>query len=112
MSEQQAEALDMVHFAAVDNSLEIKLQTGDIEIFNNLALFHARKGFVDDSSGHRHMIRLWLKCKNRAWKGPEVIEQSGWEIYSKDSPFRSKPLWDIFVSPPLTRGTFQRMSCN
>ena len=47
MSEEQAEALDAVHFIAQKHQLKIALQPGDIEIFNNLALFHARDGFVD-----------------------------------------------------------------
>lgn len=47
MTEEQAEAIDAVHFTDVKHQLAINLRPGDIEIFNNMALFHARKGFVD-----------------------------------------------------------------
>jgi hypothetical protein len=112
MSEEQAEALDSVHFTAEKHQLELTLQRGDIELLNNFALFHARRGFVDDPSASRHIIRLWLRNRERAWELPEVIEKSGREIYDIDSEYRAKPVWDINWSPPLGRGPYKRMECN
>jgi hypothetical protein len=112
MTETQAEALDMVHFTAEAHAFKLHLQRGDIEIVNNFAMFHARRGFVDDPSASRHLIRLWLRSGKYAWESPEAISNSGREIYDVESVFRSKPVWDINWSPPLGRGTFKRMDCN
>jgi hypothetical protein len=111
MTEVQAEALDMVHFTAKAHAVEIKLQRGDIEIFNNHALMHARSSFADGEAGKRHLVRLWLKSGERSWPTPAALEESSWEIYG-DSEFRKNPIWDIDRSPPQTRGTRRRMKCN
>ena len=112
MTEIQAEALDMVHFIAEKHQLSIQLQRGDIELINNFALFHARRGFVDDASSCRHMMRLWLKNEKYAWEAPEVVANSSREIYDQNGEFRSIPVWDIATSPPLGRGKYKRMECN
>ncbi|KAM0418880.1 hypothetical protein ACHAPT_012145 [Fusarium lateritium] len=92
ITEEQAEALDMVHFTAEKHALEVHLQQGDIELVNNFAMFHARRGFVDDPSAHRHLMRLWLRSSDRAWVSPEVVAHSSREIYDADGEFRSKPV--------------------
>lgn len=112
MTEEQAEALDKVHFTARDNALKIKLQRGDIELINNFAMFHARESFVDNGSGKRHMMRLWLRSSTRQWEKPSVVASSSAEIYDTTSEFRANPVWDIFWSPPLGRNTHRRMNCN
>ena len=112
MTEIQAEALDAVHFTAEKHQLELTLQRGDIELLNNFALFHARRGFVDDPSANRHFIRLWLRNEEKKWEVPEVVRRSAEEIYDKNGPFRSKPIWDIDWSPPIGRGPYKRMECN
>ena len=112
MTEVQAEALDMVHFTAEKHQLALRLQRGDIELINNFALFHARRGFVDDMSSRRHMMRLWLKSGKYAWEAPNIVANSSREIYDTQSEFRSKPIWDFVTSPPLGRGTYKRMDCN
>jgi hypothetical protein len=109
MTEAQAEALDMVHFTAEEHALELRLQVGDIELINNFALFHARRGFIDDPSASRHMIRLWLRNEKYAWEAPEVIAKSCSEIFDVSRGIRSEPVYDIYWSPPLNRGTFKRM---
>jgi len=111
MTELQAEALDLVHFTAEANAVTIKLEVGDIELFNNFGNFHARNGFVDGTTGQRHMIRLWLKNRELAWKTPEPLLKSSWEIFG-DSEFRAKPIWDIHKSPPQSRNLHRRMSCH
>lgn len=111
MTEVQAEALDMVHFIAKKHAIELKLKRGDLEIFNNHALMHARSSFIDDDSGKRHLIRLWLKSDDHAWTTPLALEESSFEIYG-ESEFRRNPVWDIERSPPQTRGTLRRMKCN
>jgi hypothetical protein len=111
MTEIQAEALDMVHFTAAKHQLQIKLQPGDIEIFNNMALFHARNGFVDDPAHRRHAIRLWLKNEKMAWKRPEALQSQARELYDKDS-FRANARWDVDRAPMVPRVITRHMTCS
>lgn len=48
ITEAQAEALDMLHFLAEKFSLTLDFQKGDVQYVNNLSIFHARDGFVDE----------------------------------------------------------------
>ena len=111
MTEVQAEALDMVHFTAKAHQLSIKLERGDIEIFNNFAMFHARNGFVDDRSSTRHMVRLWLKSKNFAWPTPEPLIQTSKELYGA-SELRATGKWDVHRAPPINRVLTEKMACS
>lgn len=111
MTEIQAEALDMVHFTAQKHKLSIKIERGDIEIFNNMAMFHAREGFVDDGSQKRHFIRLWLKNAKLAWKTPEGLQSQTSELYNK-SGLDSFPRWDITRAPFVPRVITRHMQCS
>ncbi|EUC40779.1 hypothetical protein COCMIDRAFT_40948 [Bipolaris oryzae ATCC 44560] len=134
MSERQAEALDAVHFTAVKHQLKIALQPGDVEIFNNLALFHAREGFtdsgrqdardiVDDSdsfsptkrslNGTRHMLRLWLRSSDEelAWPMPKVLEKNSELIY-RDSEAKRLGKWDVHRAPTINRKLTRHFKCS
>lgn len=50
ITEAQAEALDALHFLAEKNRLMLDFRVGDVQFVNNLSIFHARDGFVDDAS--------------------------------------------------------------
>jgi alpha-ketoglutarate-dependent taurine dioxygenase len=47
ITEQQAEALDALHFLAEKFCVTLDFQKGDVQYVNNLSIFHARDGFVD-----------------------------------------------------------------
>ncbi|KAF2658093.1 Clavaminate synthase-like protein [Lophiostoma macrostomum CBS 122681] len=83
ITEAQAEALDALHFTASKHALTLDFQKGDIQFVNNLSIFHARNGFVDDSeSGKvRHLVRLWLRDEEFAWKTPEQLKQRWSGLY-------------------------------
>jgi hypothetical protein len=49
ISEAQAEALDTLHFIGEKFCVNTEFQRGDIQFVNNLAVFHARDGFVDSA---------------------------------------------------------------
>ena len=66
MTEEQAEAIDTVHFTAVKNQLVIKLEPGDIEIFNKMALLHARNGFKVTDEAEAHTLVHDSDVTNRA----------------------------------------------
>ncbi|KAG5642401.1 hypothetical protein DXG03_002833 [Asterophora parasitica] len=49
ITEEQAEALDAVHFLAEKYSLGLNFQKGDIQYINSMGLLHARDAFRDDA---------------------------------------------------------------
>ena len=63
MTEDQAEALDAVHFTAEKHCISLDCKRGDMQFWNNLVLLHAREGFKDDpeKGKKRHLLRLWLR---------------------------------------------------
>lgn len=83
MSEDQAEALDAVHFAAEKHSISLECKRGDMQFWNNLALLHAREGFKDDREQGRvrHLLRLWLKRDDSPWKSPQPLHDLLDEVY-------------------------------
>ncbi|KAK4449882.1 hypothetical protein QBC34DRAFT_462546 [Podospora aff. communis PSN243] len=111
MTEIQAEALDTVYFLAKQHALEITLRKGDIQIFNNFAMLHARSSFVDgEINNKRHMLRLWLRNEERKWATPRALERLSWECYG-DHEWRRNAVWDVERSPPELRVNFRRASC-
>jgi hypothetical protein len=70
------EAINAIHFAAERHALSMKLQPGDLLVWNNLALMHGRTGFTDSPENKRHLIRLWLRneATENAWPIPENLQ--------------------------------------
>ncbi|KAK0636572.1 hypothetical protein B0T17DRAFT_596036 [Bombardia bombarda] len=110
MTELQAEALDTVYFLAKEHAVEITLRKGDMQIFNNFAMLHARSSFVDDETARRHMLRLWLRNEERMWPTPPALEAVSFECYG-DNEYRRNMVWDIEQSPPELRIKHRRASC-
>ena len=50
ITEAQAEALDTLHFTGEKYCVNTEFQKGDIQYVNNLSIFHARDGYVDEGS--------------------------------------------------------------
>jgi alpha-ketoglutarate-dependent taurine dioxygenase len=48
ITEAQAEALDTLHFIGERFCVNTEFQKGDIQYVNNLNIFHARDGFVNE----------------------------------------------------------------
>lgn len=97
ITEEQAEALDIVHFTAEKNSFSVQLKRGDMQFLNNLAVFHARQAFTDDSDEigqKRHILRLWLRNEKYAWKTPDYLKDSWFEVYG-ESERMGKACWMI-----------------
>ncbi|KAJ5658461.1 uncharacterized protein N7484_002110 [Penicillium longicatenatum] len=83
ITEAQAEALDALHFLAEEHSAALDFQKGDVQYVNNLSIFHARNGFKDAPGKERHLLRLWLRDPENAWKTPEPL-QHRWDILFKN----------------------------
>ncbi|KAH8654984.1 hypothetical protein BGZ60DRAFT_418179 [Tricladium varicosporioides] len=99
ITEEQAEALDALHFLAERFSLTLDFQKGDIQFINNLALFHARDGFVDELGNERHLLRLWLRDSELAWETPVPLQERWDELY-KDVTEEEQ----VFSLEPKIRG--------
>ncbi|KAF7294661.1 Clavaminate synthase-like protein [Mycena indigotica] len=92
ISEAQAEALDMLHFLAEKHSLGLNFQKGDIQYINSMGLLHARDAFVDDPEHTRHLVRLWLRNDELAWKTPKPLEKTWALLYSVAANAQRFPL--------------------
>ncbi|KAF2104879.1 Clavaminate synthase-like protein [Rhizodiscina lignyota] len=111
MTEVQAEALDMVHFTAVEHKLTMQLQRGDIQLINNLAVFHARSGFRDTPMQKRHIMRLWLRNEELAWQTPEGLQRTWFEKYG-DSERRKIAKWNAYAGATRERILSRSHSCS
>ncbi|KAJ6438151.1 taurine catabolism dioxygenase [Purpureocillium lavendulum] len=78
ITEAQAEALDALHYTAEKHAVALEFRPGDIQFVNNLSIFHARGSFRDSAHKQRHLVRLWLRDSELAWKIPEAL-QSRWD---------------------------------
>lgn len=71
LTEAQLYALEAVSKSAARAELQLKLETGDMLFFNNLALLHRRDSYTDDDESSRHMVRLWLRSQRLGWAIPD-----------------------------------------
>ncbi|PSN62494.1 Clavaminate synthase-like protein [Corynespora cassiicola Philippines] len=83
ITEAQAEALDTLHFLAEKHALGLDFKKGDIQFANNLSIFHARDGFTNTADRQRHLVRLWLRDPELAWKTPDALVDR-WDKVYKD----------------------------
>ncbi|KAF1956500.1 Clavaminate synthase-like protein [Byssothecium circinans] len=98
ITEAQAEALDALHFLAEKHALSLDFQKGDIQFVNNLSIFHARDGFTNSPERQRHLVRLWLRDEEHAWRTPEVLS-GRWDKLFKDVT----PEAQVFPLEPYVR---------
>ncbi|KAF8875077.1 taurine catabolism dioxygenase TauD [Gymnopilus junonius] len=95
ITEAQAEALDALHFLAEKYSLGLNFQKGDIQYINNLSVFHARDGFKDDEKQRRHLLRLWQRNEELAWKLPEPLKplwKKTYDVTPEEQTFAVNPV--------------------
>jgi len=94
ITDAQAEALDALHFLGEKYSLGLNFEKGDIQYINNLSIFHARDGFRDDELHARHLLRLWLRNEEFAWKLPKSLQpllETLYDVNSEDQTFTLEP---------------------
>ncbi|KAJ4367026.1 hypothetical protein N0V83_007556 [Neocucurbitaria cava] len=96
MSEEQAEALDMVHYVAEEHGIAMTLDPGDVLLYNNLAVLHGRNAFTDVETGdhRRHIMRLWVRNEEQAWETPAKLARE-WHLVYGESERRAKAQWKI-----------------
>ncbi|KAL2846479.1 hypothetical protein BJX68DRAFT_256390 [Aspergillus pseudodeflectus] len=98
ITEAQAEALDTLHFIGERFCVNTEFQKGDIQYVNNLAIFHARDGFIDSEEQQRHLLRFWLRDPENAWHTPEVLRPRWAQIYEGITPEN-----EVFPVEPFVR---------
>ncbi|KAF4963073.1 hypothetical protein FSARC_8875 [Fusarium sarcochroum] len=103
ITEAQAEALDTLHFIGEKYCLNTEFQKGDIQYVNNLNIFHARDGFVNQGEKQRHLLRLWLRDPENAWHTPQVLQSRWDQIYKGVTPETS-----VFPLEPYVRSAANR----
>lgn len=73
LTDVQKHALEAVSESACRSEVQLKLQTGDLLFFNNLALLHRRDAYKDDERSSRHLVRLWLRSQTFGWSIPDSL---------------------------------------
>ena len=103
LSVEQVEALALVEKTAREHACSIELRRGDIQLLNNFGVLHARAAFRDGpGDSGRHLVRLWLKNPELAWKEPEKLGSDMWTVYTnlRDDGSEIGRQW------PLVAGSF------
>ncbi|KAJ4397480.1 hypothetical protein N0V93_001709 [Gnomoniopsis smithogilvyi] len=98
ITEAQAEALDALHFLGEKFCVNTHFAKGDMQFVNNLALFHARDGFLDGEGQRRHLLRFWLRDPEYGWETPEVIQWRWEQIYGGVTAEK-----EVFALEPFVR---------
>ncbi|KAL2128498.1 hypothetical protein VTI74DRAFT_9098 [Chaetomium olivicolor] len=71
----QWHALSVFEKCANESAIELDVQPGDIQLVNNLAVLHARRGWIDlPGRRERHYYRLGLRDPKYAWDRPDGYE--------------------------------------
>jgi hypothetical protein len=77
------EALD--YFDAIsereDIRIEFMLQPGEMLLWHNFLMLHARQAFVDSPQHSRHLLRLWLNVENDRPIASAILERA--KIYDR-----------------------------
>lgn len=74
MTPERERALTAVNELAKKMCLKVDSKPGDIQLFNNLAMVHARDSFIDSATQRRHLIRLGVRDPENQWVRPSGFE--------------------------------------
>ena len=77
------EALDYFDSLAVrdDLSAHFMLEPGEMMLWHNFQMLHARDSYRDSPAHVRHLLRLWLRIENDRPIAPEILERAN--IYER-----------------------------
>ncbi|KAF3933249.1 hypothetical protein ABW19_dt0205782 [Dactylella cylindrospora] len=84
LTEAQADALDTLEALARKHCVEVSVKSGDIRFINNLAILHARDSYEDSDVSKRHMMRLWHRNEDLAWRTPEGLSLAWERVFGED----------------------------
>jgi len=77
------EALEYFDDLAVRDDLSIRfmLEPGEMLLWHNFQMLHAREAYQDSPAHTRHLLRLWLNIENDRPIAPEILERA--KIYQR-----------------------------
>jgi hypothetical protein len=77
------EALDYFDVLAErdDLSIQFMLNPGDMLLWHNFQMLHARESYQDSPARTRHLLRLWLRIENDRPIAKEILERA--KIYER-----------------------------
>ncbi|CAI6088059.1 unnamed protein product [Clonostachys chloroleuca] len=84
---EEREAFGGWQWVAEQYSLKTQLEVGDIEWVNNLHHQHARRGFTEDISNPRHLLRVWLADSEHSPRLPADIKNKFDAMFESDPDF-------------------------
>ncbi|KAJ5899908.1 hypothetical protein N7495_004652 [Penicillium taxi] len=84
---EEREAFGGWQWVAEQLALKTELQVGDIEWVNNLHHQHARRGFTEDITKPRHLLRVWLHDDENSPKLPTDIRNKFDAMFSEEPTF-------------------------
>jgi hypothetical protein len=80
-------ALDLLDELSQDPALhlDMDLQPGDMQLCNNYTILHSRTDFEDwpEPGRERHMLRLWLTCRERRPLAADFPQHNGYRRLSE-----------------------------
>ncbi|KAH7329556.1 TfdA family taurine catabolism dioxygenase TauD [Stachybotrys elegans] len=93
LSAEQVHALETLEKTALETSLHMILEVGDIQFVSNAHLLHARTEYKDfpPPAPRRHLLRLWLST-------PET--EGGWALPMPDSKEKKRGGVQVNNTPP------------
>jgi hypothetical protein len=83
LPEKLVEALDYFDLLAESDHLGVQfmLEPGDMLLWHNFQMLHAREAYRDSPRHTRHLLRLWLRFENDRPIAAEVLERA--KIYER-----------------------------
>jgi hypothetical protein len=87
LSKEQLHALQLVEDIARQVCMKLDRKDGDIQFINNLSVMHARSAYGNGAtSSTRHLLRMFLRDPERAWKKPERYSAQFENPFDKTRP--------------------------
>jgi hypothetical protein len=75
LTPERERALTVVNDLARKMCVKLDSKAGDIQLINNLAMLHARDGFVDSVTQRRHLVRIGIRDPEYQWARPVGFEE-------------------------------------
>lgn len=122
LTDEQADALDAVQFAASKHAVRIPPKKGSMYFINNLDVMHSRTAFQDDRScdeipRRRHLTRIWLRDPKRGRKVAVPLQKRWNAVFDPESTkdgrwLLTRQMEPNVISEKLFKQTFLEESFN